>query len=120
LHSIEGSSVKCALIFNCLLSFFSVRKYNRKPDYLFADLTKSKEVEKLATTIKGLYPKGVDILINNAGQGRRQFKIPVLDLEDFPLNLLYFYTFSFLNFIFIYFVYKSSGLIYGGAQPENP
>lgn len=55
-------------------------KYNRKPDYLFADLTKSKEVEKLATTIKGLYPKGVDILINNAGFQH------VSSVEEFPVE----------------------------------
>lgn len=55
-------------------------KYKSRPEFLFADLTSAKEVEKLAVGVKNIYPKGVDILVNNAGFQH------VSKVEEFPVE----------------------------------
>lgn len=58
--------LNCGIYYLISILFFS--KYKSKPEFLFADLTSTKEVEKLAASVKNIYPKGVDILVNNAGR----------------------------------------------------
>lgn len=55
-------------------------KYFSRPDYFFADLTKSSEVEKLCENIKEIHSNGVDILVNNAGFQH------VCNVEDFSVE----------------------------------
>ena len=44
-----------------------LNRYGVRADYVRADLSKLADIDALWSTVTTLYPEGVDILINNAG-----------------------------------------------------
>jgi len=47
-----------------------MNRYDVRVNYVSADLSKLTDIEKLWSEVTRLYPDGIDILINNAGQTR--------------------------------------------------
>ena len=47
--------------------FFNYSKHGVKVDYIGGDLNKVSDIETMCEEIHKLYPNGIDILMNNAG-----------------------------------------------------
>ncbi|KAK2141718.1 hypothetical protein LSH36_1053g01075, partial [Paralvinella palmiformis] len=64
-------------------------KYEVKINYIFADLSNTKDISTLWQQVTELYPEGVDILVNSAGWGRIINLSSVRGLRANPLGSAY-------------------------------
>ena len=51
-------------------------EFNVKSEYIYADMTKTSDIEQFCQTIKSNHKNGIDILVNNAGN--------VINSSSFP------------------------------------